>query len=166
MGNRELEVILLSKVEEINNAFQIVPFEDLKLVNGKLKVPRCVARTLSNRVIHKYDSQKEEKEKVVAFYQTNINHHLVSLSFIGAKFEEVAKIRDFFSNRVSVQWWKLRNNLDIVIEEVGDLKNITDHNSSDTMERYVMDITIRTKTKLETEIEIIKKVEFDIKGGK
>ncbi len=166
MENRELEVLFLDKIKELDNKYQVVLFEDLSKVNGKLKIPRVVCRTISNRVIHRYDSQREDKDKVAVFYQTNINKHMISFSFVGRPFQEVAKIRNFFTNIVAVQWWKMRNKLDFVIEEVGELKNITENTSNDTIERYVMDITVRTKTKIQTEIEIIKKVEFDVKGGK
>lgn len=165
MENKALEILFLEKMVEMNSGLQVIPFEDLKNVNGRLKLPRCIARTLSNHVIHRYDSQRSNKDDVVAFHQTNINRHLISFSFVGLKFEEVAKIRNFFSNIVSVQWWKICGGYDFVLEQVGELKNITDHTTSDTLERYVMDIVVRTKTKTKTEIEIIKKVEFEIKGG-
>ena len=45
------------------------------------------------------------------------------------------------------------------------MKDITDYTTSDLLERYVFDVVVRTSKELTTEIEIIKQVDFEIKGG-
>ena len=78
---------------------------------------------------------------------------------------DVSVIRDYFTNIEAINWWIKLNGLNLVIEEVGELKDITDYTASDLLERYVFDLTVRTSKELRTEIEIIKDVDFEIKGG-
>ena len=168
MDNIDLEILLLDKIKELNNKFQVIPFEYLSKVNGQLKLPRVLARTISNQVIHRYTNDREDTQKYGVFKQTNINKHIISFSFTLSKkdsFIDVAIIRDYFTNIEAINWWIKLNGLNLVIEEVGDLKDITDYSASDLLERYVFDITVRTSKELRTEIEIIKQVDFEIKGG-
>ena len=168
MDNIDLEILLLDKIKELNNKFQVIPFEYLSKVNGQLKLPRVLARTISNQVIHRYTNDREDTQKYGVFKQTNINKHIISFSFTLSKkdsFVDVAIVRDYFTNIEAINWWIKLNGLNLVIEEVGDLKDITDYSASDLLERYVFDITVRTSKELRTEIEIIKQVDFEIKGG-
>ena len=168
MNNIDLEILFLDKIKELNNKFQVIPFEHLSKVNGQLKLPRVIARTISNNVIHRYTSQREDTQKYGVFKQTNINKHIISFSFTFSKkdsFIDVAVIRDYFTNIEAINWWIKLNGLNLVIEEVGELKDITDYSASDLLERYVFDLTVRTSNELTTEIEIIKDVDFEIKGG-
>ena len=154
MNNLELEILLLEKINQLNEKFQTVPFEHLSKVNGQLKLPRVLARTISNQVIHRYTN--------------DINKHIISFSFTLSKkdsFIDVAIIRDYFTNIEAVNWWIKLNGLNLVIEEVGEIKDITDYSASDLLERYVFDLTVRTSKELRTEIEIIKDVKFNIEGG-
>lgn len=169
MNNLELEKIILNKIREINNKFQLIAFEKLNEFNGKLKVPRCLIRTISNQVIHRYTSSRNENDKYGVFRQKNINKHILSLSFtLSSKesYQDVSIIRDFFSNIEGIYWWIKLNNLPFFIEEVGEIKDISNELASGILERYVFDLVIRSYTDLETDIEIIKKVDFDLKGGK
>lgn len=168
MNNIDLEILFLDKIKELNNKFQVIPFEHLSKVNGQLKLPRVLARTISNNVIHRYTNEREDTQKYGVFKQTNINKHIISFSFTLSKkdsFVDVAVIRDYFTNIEAVNWWIKLNRLNLVIEEVGELKDITDYSASDLLERYVFDLTVRTSKELRTEIEIIKDVDFEIKGG-
>jgi len=168
MDNIDLEILFLDKIKELNNKFQVIPFEHLSKVNGQLKLPRVLARTISNQVIHRYTNDREDTEKYGVFKQTNINKHIISFSFTLSKkdsFVDVAVIRDYFTNIEAINWWIKLNRLNLVIEEVGELKDITDYSASDLLERYVFDLTVRTSKELRTEIEIIKDVDFEIKGG-
>lgn len=168
MNNIDLEILFLDKIKELNNKFQVIPFEHLSKVNGQLKLPRVLARTISNQVIHRYTNDREDTEKYGVFKQTNINKHIISFSFTLSKkdsFIDVAVIRDYFTNIEAINWWIKLNRLNLVIEEVGELKDITDYSASDLLERYVFDLTARTSKELKTEIEIIKDVDFEIKGG-
>lgn len=168
MNNIDLEILFLDKIKELNNKFQVIPFEHLSKVNGQLKLPRVLARTISNNVIHRYTNDREDTEKYGVFKQTNINKHIISFSFTLSKkdsFIDVAIIRDYFTNIEAVNWWIKLNKLNLVIEEVEELKDITDYSASDLLERYVFDVTVRTSKELRTEIEIIKDVDFEIKGG-
>lgn len=168
MNNIDLEILFLEKIKELNNKFQVIPFEHLSKVNGQLKLPRVIARTISNNVIHRYTNDREDTQKYGVFKQTNINKHIISFSFTLSKkdsFIDVAIIRDYFTNIEAVNWWIKLNGLNLVIEEVGELKDITDYSSSDLLERYVFDLTVRTSKELRTGIEIIKQVDFEIKGG-
>ena len=145
MNNIDLEILFLDKIKELNNKFQVIPFEHLSKVNGQLKLPRVIARTISNNVIH-----------------------IISFSFTLNKkdsYADVAIVRDYFTNIEAINWWIKLNGLNLVIEEVGELKDITDYTASDLLERYVFDIVVRTSKELRTEIEIIKDVDFEIKGG-
>lgn len=165
MDNLELEILLLEKMKELNNKFQIVPFEHLSKANGQLKLPRVLARTISNNVIHRYTNDREDTEKYGVFKQININKHIISFSFTLSKkdsFIDVAIIRDYFTNIEAVNWWIKLNGLNLVIEEVGEIKDITDNTASDILERYVFDLVVRSSKELETNIEIIKKVDFKI----
>lgn len=168
MNNIDLEILFLDKIKELNNKFQVIPFEHLSKVNGQLKLPRVIARTISNNVIHRYTNEREDTKKYGVFKQTNINKHIISFSFTLSKkdsFIDVAIIRDYFTNIEAVNWWIKLNKLNLVIEEVGELKDITDYSASDLLERYVFDLTVRTSKELRTEIEIIKDVDFEIRGG-
>lgn len=168
MNNIDLEILFLEKIKELNNKFQVIPFEHLSKVNGQLKLPRVIARTIFNNVIHRYTNDREDTQKYGVFKQTNINKHIISFSFTLSKkdsFIDVAVIRDYFTNIEAVNWWIKLNGLNLVIEEVGELKDITDYSSSDLLERYVFDVVVRTSKELRTEIEIIKDVDFEIKGG-
>lgn len=168
MNNIDLEILFLDKIKELNNKFQVIPFEHLSKVNGQLKLPRVLARTISNQVIHRYTNDREDTEKYGVFKQTNINKHIISFSFTLSKkdvFVDVSVIRDYFTNIEAINWWIKLNGLNLVIEEVGELKDITDYTASDLLERYVFDLTVRTSKELRTEIEIIKDVDFEIKGG-
>lgn len=168
MNNIDLEILFLDKIKELNNKFQVIPFEHLSKVNGQLKLPRVLARTISNNVIHRYTNEREDTEKYGVFKQTNINKHIISFSFTLSKkdsFVDVAVIRDYFTNIEAINWWIKLNRLNLVIEEVGELKDIIDYSASDLLERYVFDLTVRTSKELRTEIEIIKDVDFEIKGG-
>lgn len=168
MNNIDLEILFLDKIKELNNKFQVIPFEHLSKVNGQLKLPRVLARTISNNVIHRYTNDREDTQKYGVFKQTNINKHIISFSFTLSKkdsFIDVAVIRDYFTNIEAINWWIKLNRLNLVIEEVGELKDITDYSASDLLERYVFDLTVRTSKELRTEIEIIKQVDFEIKGG-
>lgn len=168
MNNIDLEILFLDKIKELNNKFQVIPFEHLSKVNGQLKLPRVIARTISNNVIHRYTNEREDTKKYGVFKQTNINKHIISFSFTLSKkdsFIDVAIIRDYFTNIEAVNWWIKLNKLNLVIEEVGELKDITDYSASDLFERYVFDLTVRTSKELRTEIEIIKDVDFEIRGG-
>lgn len=168
MNNIDLEILFLDKIKELNNKFQVILFEHLSKVNGQLKLPRVLARTISNQVIHRYTNDREDTQKYGVFKQTNINKHIISFSFTLSKkdsFIDVAIIRDYFTNIEAVNWWIKLNGLNLVIEEVGELKDITDYSASDLLERYVFDVTVRTSKELRTEIEIIKDVDFEIKGG-
>lgn len=168
MNNIDLEILFLDKIKQLNNKFQVIPFEHLSKVNGQLKLPRVLARTISNQVIHRYTNDREDTQKYGVFKQTNINKHIISFSFTLSKkdsFVDVAIVRDYFTNIEAINWWIKLNGLNLVIEEVGDLKDITDYSASDLLERYVFDITVRTSKELRTEIEIIKQVDFEIKGG-
>ncbi len=168
MNNIDLEILFLDKIKELNNKFQVIPFEHLSKVNGQLKLPRIIARTISNNVIHRYANDREDTEKYGVFKQTNINKHIISFSFTLSKkdsFVDVVVIRDYFTNIEAINWWIKLNGLNLVIEEVGELKDITDYSASDLLERYVFDVTVRTSKELRTEIEIIKDVDFEIKGG-
>ncbi|WP_335969175.1 hypothetical protein [Fusobacterium polymorphum] len=168
MNNIDLEILFLDKIKELSNKFQVIPFEHLSKVNGQLKLPRVIARTISNNVIHRYTSQREDTQKYGVFKQTNINKHIISFSFTLSKkdsFIDVAVIRDYFTNIEAINWWIKLNGLKFVIEEVGELKDITDYSASDLLERYVFDLTVRTSKELRTEIEIIKDVKFNIEGG-
>ena len=145
MNNIDLEILFLDKIKELNNKFQVIPFEHLSKVNGQLKLPRVIARTI-----------------------TNINKHIISFSFTLSKKDssiDVAIIRDYFTNIEAINWWIKLNGLNLVIEEVRELKDITDYSASDLLERYVFDVIVRTSKELTTEIEIIKDVDFEIKGG-
>lgn len=168
MNNLELEILLLEKMKQLNEKFQTVPFEHLSKVNGQLKLPRVLARTISNQIIHRYTNDREDTEKYGVFKQTNINKHIISFSFTLSKkdsFIDVAIIRDYFTNIEAVNWWIKLNGLNLVIEEVGEINDITDYSASDLLERYVFDLTVRTSKELRTEIEIIKDVKFNIEGG-
>ena len=168
MNNIDLEILFLDKIKELNNKFQVIPFEHLSKVNGQLKLPRVLARTISNNVIHRYTNDREDTQKYGVFKQMNINKHIISFSFTLSKkdsFIDVAVIRDYFTNIEAINWWIKLNGLNLVIEEVGELKDITDYSASDLLERYVFDVTVRTSKELRTEIEIIKDVDFEIKGG-
>lgn len=168
MNNIDLEILFLDKIKELNNKFQVIPFEHLSKVNGQLKLPRVIARTISNSVIHRYTNEREDSQKYGVFKQTNINKHIISFSFTLSKkdsFIDVAVIRDYFTNIEAINWWIKLNELNLVIEEVGELRDITDYSASDLLERYVFDLTVRTSKELRTEIEIIKDVDFEIKGG-
>nr|DAS49866.1 MAG TPA: hypothetical protein [Caudoviricetes sp.] len=168
MNNIDLEILFLDKIKELNNKFQVIPFEHLSKVNGQLKLPRVLARTISNQVIHRYTNDREDTEKYGVFKQTNINKHIISFSFTLSKkdgFVDVSVIRDYFTNIEAINWWIKLNGLNLVIEEVGELKDITDYSASDLLERYVFDLTVRTSKELRTEIEIIKDVDFEVKGG-
>ena len=168
MNNIDLEILFLDKIKELNNKFQVIPFEHLSKVNGQLKLPRVIARTIFNNVIHRYTNERENTQKYGVFKQTNINKHIISFSFTLSKkdsFVDVAVIRDYFTNIEAINWWIKLNGLNLVIEEVGELKDITDYSASDLLERYVFDLTVRTSKELRTEIEIIKDVDFEIKGG-
>ena len=168
MNNIDLEILFLDKIKELNNKFQVIPFEHLSKVNGQLKLPRVLARTISNNVIHRYTNDREDTQKYGVFKQMNINKHIISFSFTLSKkdsFIDVAVIRDYFTNIEAINWWIKLNGLNLVIEEVGELKDITDYSASDLLERYVFDLTVRTSKELRTEIEIIKQVDFEIKGG-
>jgi hypothetical protein len=168
MNNIDLEILFLDKIKELNNKFQVIPFEHLSKVNGQLKLPRVIARTISNNVIRRYTNEREDTKKYGVFKQTNINKHIISFSFTLSKkdsFIDVAVIRDYFTNIEAINWWIKLNGLNLVIEEVGELKDITDYTASDLLERYVFDVTVRTSKELRTEIEIIKDVKFDIEGG-
>ena len=168
MNNIDLEILFLDKIKELNNKFQVIPFEHLSKVNGQLKLPRVIARTISNNVIHRYTNEREDTQKYGVFKQTNINKHIISFSFTLNKkdsYADVAIIRDYFTNIEAINWWIKLNGLKFVIEEVGELKDITDYTASDLLERYVFDVVVRTSNKLTTEIEIIKQVDFEIKGG-
>lgn len=168
MNNIDLEILFLDKIKELNNKFQVIPFEHLSKVNGQLKLPRVIARTISNNVIHRYTNDREDTQKYGVFKQMNINKHIISFSFTLSKkdsFIDVAVIRDYFTNIEAINWWIKLNGLNLVIEEVGELKDITDYSASDLLERYVFDLTVRTSKELRTEIEIIKDVDFEIKGG-
>mgnify|MGYP000906575454 FL=1 len=168
MNNIDLEILFLDKIKQLNNKFQVIPFEHLSKVNGQLKLPRVLARTISNQVIHRYTNDREDTEKYGVFKQTNINKHIISFSFTLSKkdvFVDVSVIRDYFTNIEAINWWIKLNGLNLVIEEVGELKDITDYTASDLLERYVFDLTVRTSKELRTEIEIIKDVDFEIKGG-
>lgn len=169
MSNLDLEILFLDKIKELNNKFQVIPFEHLSKVNGQLKLPRVLARTLSNKVVHRYTNQREDTQKYGVFKQTNINKHIISFSITLSKkdnFTDVAIIRDYFTNIEAINWWIKLNGLNVVVEEVSELKEITDYTASDLLERYVFDVVVRTSSVLETNIEIIKKVDFDLKGGK
>lgn len=168
MNNIDLEILFLDKIKELNNKFQVIPFEHLSKVNGQLKLPRVIARTISNQVIHRYTNDREDTEKYGVFKQTNINKHIISFSFTLSKkdsFIDVAVIRDYFTNIEAINWWIKLNGLNLVIEEVEELKDITDYSASDLLERYVFDLTVRTSKELRTKIKIIKDVDFEIKGG-
>ena len=168
MNNIDLEILFLEKIKQLNNKFQVIPFEHLSKVNGQLKLPRVIARTISNNVIHKYTNEREDTQKYGVFKQTNINKHIISFSFTLSKkdsFIDVAIIRDYFTNIEAINWWIKLNGLNLIIEEVGELKDITDYTASDLLERYVFNVIVRTSKELRTEIEIIKDVDFEIKGG-
>ncbi len=165
MNNIDLEILFLDKIKELNNKFQVIPFEHLSKVNGQLKLPRVLARTISNNVIHRYTNDREDTEKYGVFKQTNINKHIISFSFTLSKkdsFIDVAIVRDYFTNIEAINWWIKLNGLNLVIEEVGEIKDITDNTASDILERYVFDLVVRSSKELETNIEIIKKVDFKI----
>ena len=165
MDNLELEILLLEKMKELNNKFQIVPFEHLSKANGQLKLPRIISRVISNKATHKYTNERIENDGYTTFKQTNINKYIVSFSFtLGKKdsYKDVSIVRDFFTNIESINWWIKLNGLNLVIEEVGEIKDITDNTASDILERYVFDLVIRSSKELETNIEIIKKVDFKI----
>ncbi|WP_314346904.1 LIC_12616 family protein [Fusobacterium massiliense] len=165
MNNIDLEILFLDKIKELNNKFQVIPFEHLSKVNGQLKLPRVLARTISNNVIHRYTNDREDTEKYGVFKQTNINKHIISFSFTLSKkdsFIDVAIVRDYFTNIEAINWWIKLNDLNLVIEEVGEIKDITDNTASDILERYVFDLVVRSSKELETNIEIIKKVDFKI----
>ena len=168
MNNIDLEILFLEKIKQLNNKFQVIPFEHLSKVNGQLKLPRVIARTISNNVIHRYTNEREDTQKYGVFKQTNINKHIISFSFTLSKkdsFIDVAIIRDYFTNIEAINWWIKLNSLNLIIEEVGELKDITDYTASDLLERYVFNVIVRTSKELRTEIEIIKDVDFEIKGG-
>lgn len=165
MNNIDLEILFLDKIKELNNKFQVIPFEHLSKVNGQLKLPRVLARTISNNVIHRYTNDREDTEKYGVFKQTNINKHIISFSFTLSKkdsFIDVAIVRDYFTNIEAINWWIKLNGLNLVIEEVGEIKDITDNTASDILERYVFDLVVRSSKELETNIKIIKKVDFKI----
>lgn len=165
MNNIDLEILFLDKIKELNNKFQVIPFEHLSKVNGQLKLPRVLARTISNNVIHRYTNDREDTEKYGVFKQTNINKHIISFSFTLSKkdsFIDVAIVRDYFTNIEAINWWIKLNGLNLVIEEVGEIKDITDNTASDILERYIFDLVVRSSKELETNIEIIKKVDFKI----
>ena len=65
--------------------FQTVPFEHLSKVNGQLKLPRVLARTISNQVIHRYTMIEKTLRNTEFFKQTNINKHIISFSFTLSK---------------------------------------------------------------------------------
>ena len=166
MKSKEIEILFLTWIEKLNGELQLFLFDDLAKLNGKLKLPRCMIKTISSSVVGKYTNEKKEVGNYIRHFQTSINKNLVTISITGSKEEEAAKIRDFFNNNLTMFWKKKMEKLDITVESVSELRSLSDSTTSDTIERYVFDIIVRSPEETYTDIEIIKEVEFAIKQKK
>lgn len=162
MGSRELEVIFLKKIENVNNKFQLMPFMDL-IYNPKLTLPRVVSRT----ALVPTGTFMNKKEGV--YEEITIYKHNISFTFViddTVSFDEILEIHKILKHEVKNNWESQRENKNYVVLEVTNIFDISEIGRDGITRRYMFEVIVTTQESTSIDIGVVKKVEFDLKGVK
>lgn len=164
MKNREIEVIILERIKEKNNKFEVYPTSDFKY-NRKLKIPRVVSQTINNQVMHHCENEIEIDDDYAGYEEISNHKHYIQLTFVLDKdtsFNDVEEIRQMLKHKVGSRYYFALNGINLIIQKVGEIKDISEHTPSTFLERYSIDIEVSSVEIYTEKVEKIKKVDFRI----
>lgn len=166
MDVKKIQKDFLVKFHELTG-LQCIKAMDLDKINPKqLDKNRIVSRVLTSGIgTHKYQ-RNEVTEHHKKHIQININTLTITFSMISS-YENALSCHNFFNHLVGSLWWNARGGHNYVIEDVTPIVDVSDTVGATYREKYVFDIITRVQDETVAEIELIKKVNFDldIKGG-
>lgn len=161
MENRKVEVILLKKIKALFENMNIYPSSDLKYTR-ELKLPRVVSKTISNEIIAVHTKRVENGYK-----QIETHEHTIQLTFAldnNLDYQAVNYIRSYFNHIQGSRYWNTIEKLEIVIQKVGSIIDISEHTKDGYIERYSIDITVTTLNEMIAGIKTIDKVIYNQNG--
>lgn len=168
MKNRDVELTILKRIKEKNNKFEIYPTSDFKF-NRKLKIPRVVSQTINNTVMHNLEKKIELDDNYIGYEEINNHKHFIQLTFVldkNTSFDDVEEIRQMLKHKVGTRYYFALNGIDLIIQKVGEIKDISEHTDSTYLERYSIDIEVSSVEHYIEKVKKIKDVKFKIIGGK
>lgn len=166
MKNRDVEVNILNYICSKNNKFNVYSTNDFKFINmNNLKMPRIVSKTISNSIIATLNNKQNKNNDYVDIGEITTHKHIVQLTFVldkNVNYADVEEIRKYLHHKLATRHYFLLNGLDMIIQKVGDIIDISDHRNSNYIERYSIDLEITTVEKCIEEIEIVKNVKYEV----
>lgn len=168
MKNREVEIVILKKIQEINNKFNVYPVSDFKF-NRELKLPRVVSQTINNKIISTLNDTIDIDNKYVGYKEINTHKHYIQLTFVlnkNSSYDDVEKIRKALRHKVGTRYNFALNGINLIIQNVGQITDVSEHTDSTYLERYSFDIEVNSVEEHIEKVERIKEVKFNLIGGK
>lgn len=167
MKNRDVEVIILKRIQEKNNKFAIYPASDFKF-DRKLKLPRVVSQTLNNIIMHHLEREIELDDDYIGYEEISNHKHIIQLTFVldkNTSYNDVEEIRLMLKHKAGNRYNFALNGVNLIIQKVGAIKDISEHTEATYLERYCIEIEVSSVEHYIEKIEKIKKVDFKIGGN-
>ena len=164
MKDRDVELVILKRIREKNNKFNVYPTSDFKFTRD-LKLPRVVSQTISNIVMHHLGREVVLDDDYIGYEEINNHKHIIQLTFVLNKdtsFDDVNNIRLMLKHKVGNRYYFALNGIDLIIQRVGEIRDISEHTAGTFLERYSIDIEVSSVEHYIEKVERIKDVKFKI----
>lgn len=170
MTDRNVEVAILKFIKDKNKKFYIYPTCDFKLMNMQdLKIPRVVSKTYSNAIIGTLNEQENTGNNYIGHKEITTHKHVIQLTFLldnNFSKADVEKIRNHLRHKLGTRHYFLLKGINLIIQKVGDIVDISEHTKDEYIERYAIDIEVTSVDECIANVEVVKKVKYEIGGNK
>ena len=160
MTSREIEKLILKKFKELDKRFNIYILNDLKS-SRVTKAPYIISNCYLMQTLNIFNKKLDNG----AYKQFEEQEHSIRFTFLlndNLSFDDVNNLRMFLNHEQGVRYWLLREGHNLVINNITDIKNLTENRTNEIVKKYSFDVDVKVVREYQVNIDVVQKVDFEI----